>query len=648
MLADGKRLLLAALLCAPIVARAQLTADYYRIETVPVPEGIVLEVGGLAFMPGGTLAVATRRGEVWLVDNPAMQGGAAHFRRFAHGLHEALGLAYHSGALFAVQRGELTRLADLDGDGIADRYTTVYSWPLEGNYHEYSYGPLLRGDGSMVVALNLAWIGFGASLSPWRGWMLSIAPDGTMTPIATGMRSPAGMGTTMDGALFYAENQGDWVGSGYITHVEEGDFVGNPAGLRWTSDPAASLSLRVEDVPDTGAPMFEVAKDIPSLKPPAVWIPHGILGISTSDIVPDSTGGLFGPFSGQLFVGDQGHSKITRVFLEKVKGVYQGAAFPFVEGFASGVLRLAWARDGSLFVGMTNRGWASTGKAPFGLQRLVWTGKVPFEVKEVRAMPDGFELVFTKAVSPAAAASPATYAVESFTYKYHSTYGSPPIRQMAHAIRAIQVSEDAMRVRIAIDELREGYVYQISLAGLRDASHAPLMSDVAYYTLNRIPDGSRLPANPTPLVRTVGSPEEEAKGPKSANAPPAAWDGAVDATLTVGTRPNLLFDVELLTITAGARVALTFNNDDDMLHNLVVTSPGQADDIALQAMQLGLSGHAMAYVPKDDDVLFHTALLEPGTSETIYFRAPARRGDYVFVCTFPGHAQTMRGILRVM
>ena len=223
----------------------------------------------------------------------------------------------------------------------------------------------------MIVMLNLAWTGFGASLSEWRGWTLAIDADGAMTPIATGMRSPAGMGFNTEGDLFYAENQGDWIGSGYITHVTEGDFVGNPAGLRWSSMPGSPVTLTLNDIPDTGEPLFEVAKRVPGLKPPAVWFPHTILGISTSDIVPDTTGGAFGPFTGQLLVGDQGHSKIARVFLEKVNGVYQGAAFPFREGFASGVLRMAFDHEGGLFVGMTNRGWSSTGKAPFGLQRLV-------------------------------------------------------------------------------------------------------------------------------------------------------------------------------------------------------------------------------------------------------------------------------------
>jgi len=638
-------LIASALMCSPALAQN----DYYVIETLPIPEDVVLEVGGMAFMPGGALAVATRRGEVWVVENPTMTGGVPHFRRFAHGLHEALGLAHHNGALYTAQRSELTRLADHSGDGIADTYETIFSWPLEGNYHEYSYGPLIRADGSMVVALNLAWTGFGASLSPWRGWMLSITPEGQMTPIATGMRSPAGMGTTLEGALFYADNQGDWVASGYITHVEKGDFVGNPAGLRWTSDPASPLSLKESDIPDTGIPLFEVAKKIPALKPPAVWLPHAILGISTSEILPDSTGGRFGPFDGQLLVGDQGHSKITRVFLEQVEGVYQGAAFPFLEGFSSGVLRLAWAEDASLFVGMTSRGWASTGKEPFGLQHVTWTGKTPFEILEVHAMPDGFEFVFTKPVDSHLARQAASYSVESFTYKYHSTYGSPPIRQETHQVSGVAVSSDSTRVRISMEGLREGYIYQLQLAGIRDFDGTPLLHDVAYYTLNRIPTGSALPSTAQRALPNTPQeiPEDSAPSSKHRVTMPDSWMGATDVALTVGTLPNLLFDKDVLTVAAGSRVALTFDNNDDMLHNLVVSQPGMADTVAFAAMRLGLSGHEMAYVPDSESVLFHTGLLEPGMRETIFFRAPARAGNYDFVCTFPGHAMTMRGILRV-
>ena len=179
-------------------------AEYYRILSVPIPGDVSLEIGGMAFRPDGSLAVSTRKGDVWIVRNPYMiDGSSPHYHRYAQGLHEPLGLSYRDGALYTNQRGELTRLMDTDGDDVADRYEAVVTWPLDGNYHEYSYGPLFQEDGSMLVTLNLAWIGRGASLSRWRGWMLEVSPEGKVTPIATGLRSPAGFTMNADGDIFY-------------------------------------------------------------------------------------------------------------------------------------------------------------------------------------------------------------------------------------------------------------------------------------------------------------------------------------------------------------------------------------------------------------------------------------------------------------
>ena len=79
-----------------------------------------------------------------------------------------------------------------------------------------------------------------------------------------------------------------------------------------------------------------------------------------------------------------------------------------------------------------------------------------------------------------------------------------------------------------------------------------------------------------------------------------------------------------------------------MLHNVVIVKPGKADAIGETATNMGLEGPKMNYVPKSDDVLFHTKLVTPGTAETIYFVAPTTPGTYTIVCTYPGHYATMQ------
>ncbi len=481
--------------------------DFYEIKTLPIPQDLYLEVGGLATMPDGRLAVSTRRGEIWIVENPYQKDShQTNFRRFASGLHEILGLAYKDGVFYCSQRGELTKITDTNRDGVADLYEPIYQFELSGNYHEYTYGPVFDKNGDMLVTLNLAWIGFGeGKFAKWRGWLVKIKPDGTLEPQSAGLRSPAGYSINDEGDIFYGENQGDWVGSGRITHLAKGDFAGNPGGIKWAKESNSPLKLTLEEIPDNSQPMFEAAKKVKNLKLPAVWFPHAIMGISTSDIIQDTTKGKFSPFPGQYFVADQGQSKVMRVFMEKVNGVYQGFCINYREGFQSGILRERFGLDGSMFVGMTSRGWGSTGKDNFGLQRLVWNGLTPFEINTIHAKSDGFEISFTQAVDVKSVKNAASYALRSYIYQYHHQYGSPIINVNELKIKGISVSPDKKTVRISMDGIKQFYIHEFILKGVLNEEGDPLLHETAYYTLNQIPAGDKLAMNEStaPVVEKV-------------------------------------------------------------------------------------------------------------------------------------------------
>ncbi|UZR98053.1 DUF7133 domain-containing protein [Chondrinema litorale] len=525
-------------------------SEFYKIVTLPVNEGMLLEVGGMATLPDGRVALCTRRGDVYLVENATMADGEfPKYKLFASGLHEALGLAYKDNAIFVTQRGELTKLKDTNGDDIADVYETVYDWPLSGHYHEYSYGPKIMEDGSMMVTGNVAfgneewWR--GESRVPWRGWAMKISPDGQMEPFATGMRSPCGLGV-YEGEFFYTDNQGDWMGSGGIWHVKKGGFMGHPAGLSWSKEPNSPIDLTPEqfyakidirqekkdgrfikpaNIQDEENPdfLFKAKEEFPQVQLPSVWLPHGVLGISNSEIKEIKTN-QFGPFKGQLLIGDQGQSKIMRVALEKVKGEYQGVAFDFRSGFQSGVLRMSWGHDGSIFVGETNRGWGSAGNTNSGLERLVWTGKVPFEMKNITAKPDGFEIEFTYPVDKKSAEDLDSYNGRNFTYKYHAVYGSPTVNDEDLKIKGVKVSEDGKKVRVVVENMRQYYVHQINVTGVT-AGHGTLnlLHPTGYYTLNNIPDGDKLSSSELSTYRSsLEASAKKAAAAKKAQAAAAA------------------------------------------------------------------------------------------------------------------------------
>ena len=195
----------------------------------------------------------------------------------------------------------------------------------------------------------------------------------TVTPTASGIRSPGGIGVNAAGDVFYTDNQGPWNGTCGLKHLRPGKFMGHPVGFKWYELASDTLG-KTPQRPRDNSRMIEQADRIPELEPTAVLFPYNKMGKSASGIVCDTTGGRFGPFANQLFIADQSDSTVMRVFLEKIQGHYQGACFPFLEGFASGNVGLEMDPSGPLFVGGTNRGWGSRGPKAFAIQRVDWTG----------------------------------------------------------------------------------------------------------------------------------------------------------------------------------------------------------------------------------------------------------------------------------
>lgn len=484
-------ILLTAVCCAPLDLHAQqpdIIPDGYRVETIETPSGRAFGVGGMSFAADGALFVSTREGQVWTLRGSKWQ-------LFADGLHEPLGLYVDpkTRQVFCVQRGELTELIDEDGDGRTDRFRTVCAaWGLTDNYHEYAYGLVRDGEGNFYGTLNtsLSWPGWAGSdkwdfarvhdckmgrAAEYRGWSFRITPDGAFEPWSSGLRSPAGVGLGPGGELVCTDNQGDWVATSCLHVMERGDFHGHPSSLTDAPD-YLGKDLNAISVERYG----ELRRE------PAVWFPHGDLANSPGEPILDETGGRFGPFSGQLFCGDQTRSNVFRIVLERVGGLYQGCAINFIDHLQTGIVRARFARDGSLWVGQTGRGWGSRGPARFGLQRIVWDGRtVPFELSRVSAAKDGFVVHFTRPADEERALEPGRYRVTRWRYKHYPGYGSPKLDKADVAVTDASMGPQARSVHLGL-ELEAGYVYQLTV-DVPGADGSPLANRVAWYTLHVVP-----------------------------------------------------------------------------------------------------------------------------------------------------------------
>lgn len=147
-------------------------------------------------------------------------------------------------------------------------------------------------------------------------------------------------------------------------------------------------------------------------------------------------------------------------------------------------------------------------------------------------------------------------------------------------------------------------------------------------------------------------PAAAAPGPKAAQTPAKPAPGGKAPVLTVKMKTltaQMKYDVENFTARPGQPVKILFENGDDLPHNLVICEPGtDTAAMALKQMEAPEAALKRNWLPDDKRILFHSKMLNPHETETIAFKAPEKPGDYPFVCTFPGHALTMRGTMKVL
>lgn len=481
--------LLAIAIAQPLIGQAQelpsgpsdwkpgLIPDGYRVETIGLPHLGGFSVTGLDVANDGVVWMATREGEVWTLKDRT-------WKLFADGLNEPTGLLVApDGRVFVSQKPELTELVDQDQDGVAELYRNVASeWGISDNYHEYNHGLVMNKKGSIFGTLNLTHggtqyggkggMGHGAK---YRGWAYEVTPDGKWVPFCMGLRSPAGVGMSPDDELFYTDNQGDWIPTSTLSHLERDKFYGQPMSLL---DHPDFQGTPVEEIPLEKLAEMRVK--------PAIYFPHGELANSPGNPVWDTTEGKFGPFTGQVFVGDQGRSNLARISLEKVQGAYQGVAFDFVDYLQSGAIRLAFAPDGSLWVGQTGRGWGSAGGKHFGLQRVIWDGKtVPFEVADVKLTKTGFQVSLTQPLGENVKLGTEAIPVERWGYNYWNTYGSPKVDVTPVPVTNLKIAEDRKSLELSL-ALVADQVYAFDFSALASEDGSAPTGVRAWYTLNQL------------------------------------------------------------------------------------------------------------------------------------------------------------------
>ena len=478
--------MLARLVCAEQVGdwwgTAEREREYYPIVSIPIPKDLVIEAGAFVTLPDKRIAVGTRYGEIYLIDGYDDEKPNPKYHLFATGLDEIFGLEYRDGAFYVTQSCELTRITDTNRDGKADRFETISDAWGYANYHEYAFGSKFDPDGNLYIALGLSASYHSRAL--FRGWVMKVTPDGKSIPIASGLRSPGGIGPNEHGQLFYIESQGPWNSSCSLKAITPGSFMGHPISFNWYQ--YADLGPAPTE-PKSGSRIHIEKERVPQLVPYAVIFPYIRMGRSITGFTVNRTEGKFGPFENQIFLGDYTQSIIMRATTEKVNGVWQGACYPFREGLSTGILNVQFTPGGSLLSGGTNRGWPVRGIKPFALERLDWSGKMPFEIQRITIEPKGFRIAFTKPVDAKTGNDASRYKVTTFTHIYHAGYCGPEVDRTEPKVTSVKLAADGMQAVITLDEITKGHVHEFDLSGLRSRDGEALLHVNAYYTVNEVP-----------------------------------------------------------------------------------------------------------------------------------------------------------------
>lgn len=120
-----------------------------------------------------------------------------------------------------------------------------------------------------------------------------------------------------------------------------------------------------------------------------------------------------------------------------------------------------------------------------------------------------------------------------------------------------------------------------------------------------------------------------------------------DAIVIKTVPEKMKYDKASFTVKAGQKVKIWFQNDDFMPHNILFCQPGSGMEVALAAITLGAKGFDVGFVPKHKKILAASKLLNHRQTQVIEFTAPAAKGKYDYVCTFPGHFTLMKGTMIV-
>lgn len=596
------------------------TGSAYEIDHIELPNEnrwkSVLYLGGIAFDANGQLYVCSIQGDVWRASGYQYPSQSVTWKRFASGLHDALGMVIDREGIFVLGRDQITRLHDLNDDGEADFYECFSAAMITSpSGHDYICGLERDAEGNFYTASG-------------NQGLLQITADGKRAKVlATGFRNPDGLGLLPDGRITVPCSEGNWT----------------PASMIALVDPKAATP------PYFGYPGPRDGKP-PEL--PMVYLPRQLDNSSGGQVYVDSD--RWGPLSNRLLHLSYGSASHFLVLQDTVDDQTQGAVIQLKGDFLSGVHRGRFNPvDGHLYVAGA-AGWGNYAIQDGCLHRVRYTGKPQQMPTSVHVHENGVRVQFALPLDQDAASDSKRYFAQTWNYRYGPGYGSPEY-STAHPMTpghdhlpvvAVHLLDDERTVFIEFPDLQPVNQLHLNLPSEADeycdlfvTVHAlgkPFTNFAGYRPTNKA-------IMPHPILGDVALATRQVPNP---------WRKPIEGarTVLVNCNSNLTFDTPVINAKSGEAITLMLANPDVVPHNWALLTPGALEKIGDLANKFIADPDAPLrhYVPDAEEVLVYTDTVSPGSQFSISFHAPDTPGRYPFLCTFPGHWSVMNGELVVI
>lgn len=471
---------------------------------------------GMAFLPDGRLAMGVievvGNGEapppdsgdqVVVVDGAGKAADdSIHVKVVAHTWRQISGLTVAEGKLYVSDRDGFYRIDDLSGNADPARNRTLMvkwpdenTWPNGVYWHQWVFTPLYwrgRFYAPYSGAIGPGGWSYANPTTKLSGAFLTWDSGGKLAAVAGGLRSPNGAAVDpATGEIFVTDNQGSWLPSSTLMRIRPGRFYGHRQIPALTDDSGKVMA--------SFRPNF--AEGLP-YEPPVAWLPHRVVRNSPSQpaVIPA------GRYQGDWLIGDVNFPGLVRVSLDRVDSAVNGAVFWFSQGMQNAAInRLVFGPDGALYIGTIMRvagNWPASDKMP--MFRMVPKPRpAAFDMRAVRSLKDGLEVVFTEPVAPASL-KPDSVALRQWQYVRRPEYGLGKQADEFPVLKSAALSRDGLRLHLVVGGLKTDRVVYVRFAGVVSAQGKPLFNNEGWFTLNAVSsrawtaDALALPEPPRP------------------------------------------------------------------------------------------------------------------------------------------------------